>query len=183
MSTKNQRSEISNPIKAEKAIADERILLRTLIDNIPDPIYVKDILGRKLISNRADLEILGSLNGNNVFGKTDIELSYPGDSSQTYLDDMSVIQTAQPILNKLEFFTDKQGAKRYFLTSKMPLTNDSGEIIGLVDVGHDITVQKQSEQKIFQLSKGIEQSPASIIITDTLGNIEYVNSKFSEISG
>jgi len=176
-------SDITERRKAEKAIADERILLRTLIDNIPDPIYVKDTLGRKLISNRADLEILGSTCENSVFGKTDIESSYPGDSSQTFIDDMSVIQTAQPIINKLEFFTDRQGAKRYFLTSKMPLTNDSGEIIGLVGVGHDITAQKQSEQKIFQLSKGIEQSPASIIITDTSGNIEYVNSKFTEMSG
>lgn len=47
----------------------------------------------------------------------------------------------------------------------------------------DITKQKQTEQKITQLSKGIEQSPASIIITDILGNIEYVNPKFTEVSG
>lgn len=176
-------SDITERRKAEKAIADERILLRTLIDNIPDPIYVKDTLGRKLISNKADLEVLGSTSENSVFGKTDIESSYPGDASQTFNDDMWVIQTAQPILNKLESFTDLKGTKRYYLTSKMPLTNDSGEIIGLVGVGHDITIQKQSEQKIIQLSKGIEQGPASIIITDVSGNIEYVNSKFTEISG
>lgn len=176
-------SDITERRKTEKAIADERILLRTLIDNIPDPIYVKDTLGRKLISNRADLEVLGSASESSVFGKTDIESSYPGNASQTFSDDMSVIQTSQPILNKLEFFIDRKGTKRYYLTSKMPLTNDSGEIIGLVGVGHDITIQKQSEQKIIQLSKGIEQSPASIIITDTSGNIEYVNSKFTEITG
>jgi PAS domain S-box-containing protein len=52
-----------------------------------------------------------------------------------------------------------------------------------VVVGHDITQRKRSEQKIIQLSKGIEQSPASIIITDISGNIEYVNPKFTEISG
>ncbi len=176
-------SDITERRKSQKAIADERILLRTLIDNIPDPIYVKDTLGRKLISNKADLEVLGSTSESSIFGKTDIESSYPGDASQTFNDDMHVIKTAQPILNKLEFFTDRKGTKRYYLTSKMPLTNDSGEIIGLVGVGHDITIQKQSEQKIIQLSKGIEQSPASIIITDTSGNIEYVNSKFTEITG
>jgi len=176
-------SDITERRKSEKAIADERILLRTLIDNIPDPIYVKDTHGRKLISNKADLEVLGSTSEISVFGKTDLESSYPGDASQTFSDDMRVIQTAQPILNKLEFFTDRKGTKRYYLTSKMPLTNDSGEIIGLVGVGHDITIQKQSEQKIIQLSKGIEQSPASIIITDTSGNIEYVNKKFTEITG
>lgn len=176
-------SDITERRKAEKAIADERILLRTLIDNIPDPIYVKDALGRKLLSNRADLDILGSTSESTVIGKTDMELSYPGNASQTFSDDMWVIQTAQPILSKLEFFTDQKGTKRYFLTSKIPLKNDSGEIIGLVGVGHDITAQKQSEQKIIQLSKGIEQSPASIVITDTSGNIEYVNSKFTDISG
>ncbi len=176
-------SDITERKKAEKAIKDERILLRTLIDNIPDPIYVKDSLGRKLISNIADLEVLGSKSESDVIGKTDMESSYPGFASDTFSDDMSVIHTAQPILNKLEFFNDRNGTKRYYLTSKMPLINDSGEIIGLVGVGHDITTQKQNEQKIIQLSKGIEQGPASIIITDISGNIEYVNSKFTEISG
>ncbi|HEX7583078.1 MAG TPA: PAS domain S-box protein [Prolixibacteraceae bacterium] len=176
-------SDITERQKAEKAIADERILLRTLIDNIPDAIYVKDTLGRKLISNKADLEALGLSDEKEVIGKTDMELSYSGDASQTFSDDRSVIQTAQPILNRLEFFTDTKGAKRYFLTSKVPLTNDSGEIIGLVGVGHDVTREKQTEQKIIQLSKGIEQSPASIVITDIDGNIEYVNLKFTEITG
>ena len=176
-------SDITERQKAEKAIADERILLRTLIDNIPDPIYVKDTLGRKLISNIADLEVLGLASESDVIGKTDMESSYPGIALDTFRDDMSVIHTAQPILNKLEFFTDRNGKKKYYLTNKKPLTNDSGEIIGLVGVGHDITTQKQSEQKIIQLSKGIEQGPASIIITDISGNIEYVNSKFTEISG
>ncbi|MFA5328282.1 MAG: PAS domain S-box protein [Prolixibacteraceae bacterium] len=176
-------SDITERLKAEKAIADEKILLRTLIDNIPDPIYVKDILGRKLISNRADLEVLGLTSENSVIGKTDLEFPFPGNAGETFNDDMRVISTSEPILNKHEFLTDKNGTKRYFLTSKIPLTNDSGEIIGLVGVGHEITKEKQTEQKIIQLSKGIEQSPASIIITDTVGNIEYVNSKFTEITG
>ena len=176
-------SDITERRRAEKAIADERILLRTLIDNIPDAIYVKDTLGRKLISNKADLEVLGLTDEKEVLGKLDMELSYPGNASQTFDDDMFVIQKAQPILNKLESFTDLKGEKRYFLTSKIPLTNDSGEIIGLVGVGHDITQQKLTEQKIIQLSKGVEQSPASIVITDTDGNIEYVNAKFTETTG
>jgi len=170
-------SDITERLKAENAIADERILLRTLIDNLPDPIYVKDVFGRKLISNKADLEILGISDEKDVQGKTDMELSYPGNSSQTFSDDISVIQTAQSILNRLESFTDSKGVKRYFLTSKVPLANDSGEIIGLVGVGHDVTREKQTEQKIIQLSKGIEQSPASIIITDMEGNIELCQFK------
>jgi PAS domain S-box-containing protein len=158
-------------------------LLKTIINIIPDPIYVKDTNGKKLISNRADLDLLGLTDENEVLGKTDMDITFPGDASLTFNDDISVIQTAKPILKKLESFTDEKGSKIYLLTSKIPLTNDSGEIIGLVGVGHDITNQRQNEQKIMQLSKGIEQSPASIIITDTLGNIEYINQKSREISG
>lgn len=175
--------DITERRKAEKAIADERILLRTLIDNIPDPIYIKDINGRKLISNKADYEILGFKSEAEVLGKTDEESNYAGDFRQTMNDDDSVIHTSQSLINKLETFNDKKGNKRYFLTSKIPLSNDSGEIIGIVGVGHDITSRKQSEQKINQLLNAIEQGPASIVITDPEGNIEFVNSKFTEISG
>ncbi len=176
-------SDITERMKAEKAVADEKILLRTLIDNIPDLVYVKDILGRKLISNRADLKLLGFNNESSIIGKTDLESPISGNSEETFRDDMLVISTAKPLINKHEFFTNKDGVKRHFLTSKIPLVNDSGEIIGLVGVGREITKEKQTEQKVTQLSKAIEQSPASIIITDTKGNIEYVNSKFTEISG
>ncbi len=176
-------SDITERRKAEKLIADERILLRTLIDNIPDAVYVKDVNGRKLISNKADYEILGYHSEAEALGKTDSETNYAGNSVQTTNDDIFVIQNAQAIVNKLESFTDTKGEKRFFLTSKIPLSNESGEIIGLVGVGHDITAQKQSEQKINQLLNAIEQGPASIVITDTKGNIEFVNSKFTEISG
>jgi PAS domain S-box-containing protein len=176
-------SDITDQRRIETEIADERILLRTLIDNIPDIIYVKDLNGRKIISNKADLELLGFRDEKEVLGKTDSELLDPELAVQTWIDDFHVIQTAQPILNKLQLFPGTNGTQKFISTSKVPLTNESGEIIGLVGVGHDITREKQTEQKLHQLSKGMEQSPASIIITDTGGNIEYVNSKFSEITG
>ncbi len=176
-------SDITERKKAEQVIADERILLRTLIDNIPDPIYVKDVSGRKLISNKADLEILGLAHESEAIGKTDLELLNLQISDQTYADDLFVIQSGKSIINKIEVVPDLFGNKRHLSTSKVPLINDSGEIIGLVGVGHDITKEKRSEQKLIQLSKGVEQSPASIIITDTNGNIEYVNSKLLEITG
>ena len=176
-------SDVTERRKAEKAIADERILLRTLIDNIPDPIYVKDTLGRKLISNKADLELLGLHDEKDAIGKTDVELISAEFARESSRDDLAVITTGIPIVNKIEYITNPKGNARCISTTKISLKNDSNEIIGLVGVGRDITTQKQSEQKIIQLSKGIEQGPASIVITDISGNIEYVNSKFTEISG
>jgi hypothetical protein len=175
--------DISERKKAEKAKADEKILLRTLIDNIPDLIYVKDTFGRKIISNKADLELMGFSDEKDILGKTDEEIFDLGFAYQTYPDDLSVVESAQPILNKIELIKNSKGEEKYISTSKVPLSNESGEIIGLVGIGHDITKQRQTEQKLIQLSKGIEQSPASVIITDTKGNIEYANSKLTEITG
>lgn len=175
-------SDITERRKAEKAIADERILLRTLIDNIPDLIYVKDTLGRKIISNKADLNLIG-LPEHEVLGKTDFDYFDPEIAKLTFADDQIVIQNAKPIINKLEQYSDVHGNERYLSTSKFPLFNESGHIIGLVGVGYDITQKRITEQKLIQLSKGIEQSPASVIITDIHGNIEYVNSKLVEITG
>jgi hypothetical protein len=169
--------------KVEKAIADEQILLKTLINNIPDLIYVKDTQARKIISNKADLEIMGYTDEKDVIGKSDFDFYYREFAEKTYLEDMNVIKTGIPIINRVELITNAKGEEKYISTSKVPLINDSGEIIGLVGVGHDITKTRQTEQKIIQLSKGIEQSPASIIITDVKGNIEYVNSKLTEITG
>jgi len=169
--------------KAEKAIADERILLKTLINNIPDLIYVKDTQARKIISNKADLEIMGYTSEEEVIGKSDFDFYDREFAEKTFSEDMNVIQTGVPIINRVELITSAKGEEKYISTSKVPLINDSGEIIGLVGVGHDITKTRQTEQKIIQLSKGIEQSPASIIITDVHGNIEYINPKLTEITG
>ena len=66
--------DITKHKKAEEVIQRERILLRTLIDNLPDTIYVKDIKGRKIIANRADVECIGCASEEEVLGKTDLDL-------------------------------------------------------------------------------------------------------------
>lgn len=176
-------TDITELHSASKAIAEERILLRTLIDNIPDMIFVKDILGRKLISNKADLALLGWTDENDVIGKTDLEIFGSDIAGQMYQDDLTVISTGEPIVNKHQTIVDRNGVKRTISSTKIPLTGGSGEIIGLVGVTRDITREIQIEQKITQLSKGIEQSPSSIIITDISGNIEYANTKVEEKTG
>ncbi len=75
----------------------------------------------------------------------------------------------------------KDGSQIYVFANVKPIKY-SGEDCLLI-VFDDITERKLNEEKILKLSKAVEQSPASIIITDTKGNIEYVNKKFSEITG
>jgi hypothetical protein len=169
--------------QAEDETQKERKLLRTLIDNLPYPIYVKDNEARKVIANIADVENIGCLNEAEALGKTDIELFAGETGLRGYADDKNVIQTGSPVINREEIFLDKNGIQRWLLTSKIPLFDEQGKISGLVGIGRDITYRKKAEEQIQKLTKSVEQSPSSIIITDVDGIIEYVNPKFLEITG
>ncbi len=176
-------NDITDRKKTEDKLNQERKLLRTLIDNLPVTIYIKDDECRKIIANRADLDIVGVKTEAEILGKTDLD-SYGIELGQRgYLDDMKVIETGTAVLNHEEDFVDVYGHQRWLLTSKIPLTNENGKITGLVGIGQDITEQKLAQEKILKLSKGIEQSPSTIVITDLNGNIEYVNPAFYATTG
>ncbi|MEI6750002.1 MAG: PAS domain S-box protein [Bacteroidota bacterium] len=169
--------------QAEDDVRQERILLRTLIDNLPDTIYAKDIEGRKILANIADLELIGSASEAEIMKKTDLEI-FPGAIGERgYTDDLIVLSTGEPVINREEDFTDGEGNLRWLRTSKIPLFDTQGLITGLVGIGHDITERKHVEEELRKLSRAVEQSPISIVITDIDGNIEYVNPKFTEITG
>lgn len=176
-------NDITERKKAEEELIRERKLLRTLIDNLPVTIYVKDVECRKVIANRADLDVIGLESEEEVIGKTDLDIFNNEIGKRGFADDKKVIENGVAVLNREEDFYDSKGIQRWLLTSKIPLTDENGKITGLVGIGRDISEQKQAQEKILKLSKGIEQSPASIEITDINGIIEYINPRFTQTTG
>jgi len=175
--------DITERKKLSEEILKERKLLRILIDNIPDAIYIKDTEGRKVITNASDLKLVNAKDETEVVGRTDLEIIHGAIGSRGYNDDMLVLKTGDAIINKEEYFQLPNGEQHWLLTSKIPFSNSKEEISGLVGIGRDITEIKKSNEAIIKLSKAIEQSPLSIVITNTKGEIEYTNPKFTEITG
>ncbi len=133
---------------SEKTIFKAHKMLRTLIDNIPALIYIKDVECRKVIANVADVKNIGYMREEDIIGKTDIEL-LPGDiGHRGYMDDQEVINSGNAIFNKVEDFVDSKGKINWISTSKIPLRNNEGEITGLVGIGHDITERKILEMNL-----------------------------------
>ena len=174
--------DITERKQGELKLSRERMMLRTLIDNLPATIYVKDAECRKIIANKADLDVIGAAS-EDVIGKTDLDIFNNEIGQRGFADDKMVIDTGVAVLNREEDFFDSNGVQRWLLTSKIPLADENGIIVGLVGIGRDITTQKQAQEQILKLSKGIEQNPASIEITDIHGIIEYVNPKLCETTG
>jgi len=127
-------------------------LLRTLIDNLPDTIYVKDNEGRKIIANKADVACIGRESEAEVIGKTDIEL-FPNEIGERgYQNDMEVL-SGKAILNKEEFFYDQTGKQRWLSTSKVPVYDKSGKIDRILGIGHDITERKHQDEALKKLNE------------------------------
>jgi len=142
--------DITERKRAEEDVRRERILLRTLIDNLPDTIYVKDKEARKIVANRADMELTGYSSEADLIGKTDMEIFGNEVGIRGYTDDMSILQTGNPIINHEEDFYDSKGVQRWLITSKIPLHDELGNIIGLVGIGHDITERKKTEKALIE---------------------------------
>lgn len=131
--------------EAEESLNQERILLRTIIDAIPDSIYVKDINCKKKIANKTNYQThLGLNSEEEVLGKTDFDL-FPNETAKKfYEDDMRVINNGESIINREEELTMPNGKKIWQLTSKIPFYNYNNKVIGLVGIGRNITDRKNA---------------------------------------
>jgi len=137
--------DITERKQAEKKLEEERILLRTMIDNLPDRVYAMDIQGRKILSNIADWQASGGKAMEDVIGKTDLD-TYPPELAKDYWAlDKAVIDSGESVLNLEESGLDPQGNLVSVLSSKVPLRDSQGKIIGLVGIGRDITERKQTQ--------------------------------------
>jgi PAS domain S-box-containing protein len=114
-------------------------VFRNIIDNIPHAVYFKDKKGRFIWVSK----IYGTTHGA-VIGKTDFDL-YPEDEAREATeDDKRVMETGEPIIDKEERFTAPDGSELHILTTKAPLFDRDGDIIGIVGIARDITQQKKS---------------------------------------
>lgn len=158
--------DIDNRKRAEEAIQRERILLRTLIDNLPDAIYVKDRDSRKTVANLADVRNMGLRSESEALGRTDFDL-FPEEIARSFhADDQSVIQNGIPIVNKDELVVDRHGQNRWLRTTKLPLRNKGSEIIGVVGVSRDITDVKEAEASLRLFRTLIDHSTDAIEVID-----------------
>ncbi|NNV56342.1 PAS domain-containing hybrid sensor histidine kinase/response regulator [Limnovirga soli] len=181
--------DISDLKKAQETIQYERMLLRALIDNLPDSVYVKDIECRKVIANPVDLKYMGFEKEEDVLGKNDYDI-YPKEiADSSFADDQAVFKTGMPQLNKEDFFIDNNGQKRWMLNSKVPIRDEKGKIIGLVGIGRDISHKKNEETRLQLMESVITNTTDAVTITEVDPNnhrrhkIIFVNDAYSKITG
>jgi PAS domain S-box-containing protein len=130
------------------ALAHERTLLRTMIDLIPAFIYAKDVGSRFIAMNTALARNMGT-DAADAIGKTDFDFFAPELAKKFYSDEQALIKSGTAIIDLEEpGFDAVTGMARTVCTSKVPLRDENGEVIGIIGVGFDITERKVAEQNL-----------------------------------
>ncbi|KSV85171.1 hypothetical protein N183_01685 [Sinorhizobium sp. Sb3] len=138
--------EVARIFPTEPDIADRHYWLETMINHVPDYIYAKDVEGRFLIANQVTVADNGLEGLKDIVGKTDFDL-HPPHMAQAIADiERRVIETGEPIFGIEERAIVSKGRDRWLMTSKVPLRNKRGEIVGVVGVSRDISDRKAAER-------------------------------------
>jgi two-component system, sensor histidine kinase and response regulator len=180
-------SDVTERKRLQDASKEDHALLRTLIDNLPDRIYVKDLEGRKTISNLADWKASGGKSMEDVIGKTDFDM-YPHALAENYMAlDTEIMNSGVPSLNREEPGLDSLGQPVRILTSKVPLRNRQGTVVGLVGVGRDVTELMRAEAELIREKQFLEalnqNSPVAIVVLDDQEKIVSCNPAFEKLFG
>ncbi len=140
--------DITESKRAETELGRERDLLRTIINNLPDLIFVKDRAGRFVTVNTSLARIMGAESVEEVVGKTDYDFVPPELACNYVADDQWVMRSAGPLIDQEELNKDPDGNPLWVLTTKVPLRDAGGKVTGLVGIGRDITRRKHEQEEL-----------------------------------
>jgi PAS domain S-box-containing protein len=143
---------------ADEALAYERHLLKTLMDNLPDAIYFKDTDSRFIRTNKAHAERwFGLSDPEQAVGKTDFDFFSEEHAQQAYADEQEIVRTGQPLINIEEKETWPDGRVTWVSTTKMPLRDAEGRSMGTFGITRDITERKAAEEALKEYSERLEE--------------------------
>lgn len=141
-------TDIEDLKRSQDELFNERSLLRTIIDSVPDLIFTKDTMGRFGLCNRGLIEFAGLESEAELKGKTAFDLFPEAIARDYHEDDMRVISGGETILHREELARNQAGRRSWHLVTKAPLKDHTGRIIGLVGISHDIQQRKEREQQL-----------------------------------
>lgn len=131
---------------------DESTLLRAIMENVADSIYFKDRQRRLIWVSNKLVDDLGFKDASKIIGKTDEDLFGEDFGQKTMVDDLGVMESGKPIIGLVESRQTSEGKTNWTSTSKLPIHNKRGEVIGLLGITREINELKQVEQDLQYLA-------------------------------
>jgi PAS domain S-box-containing protein len=175
--------DITGRKQAEAALTYERNLLNALMDNTLDHIYFKDRESRFLKISKAQADAFGLDDPEQAAGKTDFDFFTKEHAHPAFEDEQKILKSGIAIVGLEEKESWPDGREGWVSTTKVPLRNVQGEIIGTFGISRDITKSKHADEERQRLITAFGQTAEAILVTDPRGIIQYVNPAFEQITG
>lgn len=165
-----------------RRLASERDLLVAALAQAPDFSYVKDEQSRFTAVNLAVARLHGHADPASMIGKTDFDIAPPDRARGLLADEQKIMSTGEAMLDREELLSDPQGAPRWFQTSKVPLLDGQGQVIGLAGVTRDVTSDKQLRSDLINsrdlLSYALAEMSDGLAMFDRSGHLVFCNDQY-----
>ncbi|MCF8361707.1 MAG: PAS domain S-box protein [Prolixibacteraceae bacterium] len=170
--------------KRQKYILRERNMMKSLIDNVPDKIYFKDLESKFILINQSEAKLLGLKKPEDAIGKSDFD--FFEHARDAYNTEQEIIKTKKPIINSI-YKHIINGEKRYLSDTKIPLTDTNGDCIGTVGITRDITDLKKAEITMLEHQSKFkalfDNAPLAIFRLDQEMKVVECNHRFRSMFG
>jgi PAS domain S-box len=169
----HKRKELERALNKTK----ESAILRTLIDNMPDFIYVKDTKSRFIIANKFLAEVTNVSDPEMMIGKTDFDY-YPKEMAEKFFkDEQKIIKTQKPLINLEEEGLDQRKNKIVVSTTKVPWFDNDGNVLGIIGIGRNITKFKDFEKKLVDQARNLQE--VNVLLEE---KHEHINHQAEELA-
>ena len=181
-------SEKLNALNNEKDnYTQERSLLHAIIQNIPDPIYVKDIEGRKILVNKAEDDLLGIADISKVIGRKDSDFYTEEVALKTDLEDQVILTAGKAVVHRDGMLTTQSGKEIWIQGTKIPHFDENGNVSGIIGITHNISEYKKIENELRLVAEKYESIFNSFVDlyyrSDLSGTILDLSPSVYQLSG
>jgi PAS domain S-box-containing protein len=144
------------------ALSNEHNLLRTLIDTMPDQIFVKDAQSRIVVGNLAVAKTIGVASPQDLVGKSDLDF-YPSEIGQKFHnDEQALLRSGQGLIDCVELNVNAAGVRRWFSTTKVPVRDDKNVVVGLVGMAREITERMLAQERTNELVHDVAEAAEAV---------------------
>jgi diguanylate cyclase (GGDEF)-like protein/PAS domain S-box-containing protein len=156
-----KKSQFAPGPRAPAAAHSDEDLLRAFLEHIPAGVYFKDRESRFVLISRSLADRFGLTDPADAIGKTDFDIFSDEHAKQAFTDEQEIIRNGRAIVDKEEKETWPDGRENWVLTTKLPLKDHSGRVIGTMGVSRDITERKRAEREIEEYRTRLEDLVAA----------------------
>jgi PAS domain S-box-containing protein len=187
-------ADITEEQKIRLALRNERIRLRTILDTLPDPVWLKNLLGEYQMCNPAFEKLLGRKE-NEIIGHTNYDFFDTPEAQSLIQSDHHALVSKEPL--HLNLWQNVNHQSRFLHITKTAVRDGLGQIVGVLGIAHDETddqlnneALKASEQRYRELAHTLrlyrqvfDETADGILITNPEGTIEFINDAYIDMTG